>query len=787
MDTGAINTYVRPLQAIPQNKKNDAWFKLNIDYLINQALIGVENNRIQDYYDIDRGEIPEALYENVLKPFYKPGDSDSREYSRVNKAELKHYPILTPLKNLHLGEYLKLPKNFPLTVESTDVVNRKKEKLKQKIKEAGEQYAINLLNDHEIETGMSSKPTQDPNQTKEEFETNYIDERVETMQIALDKVKKQTEFEEMLMKMYEDGLLTEQAYCYTGVHNGELIFEQVSPADVRVHFSVNSPYAEDGDSVVRLQHMTVSEILDRFHSELEKKDIQWLEAEQGYGYWQYSGSDNVFSTIEIDWRHNVTAKSKYLLNQVINVWHVCWKSYTEMKLLRFSNLAKGGEEDTCWVNADYKLNEELGDIAFDKSEYFTEVYQGYRIGDTAAGLYLETGRHPIQRTRLNNLSDCKLPYNGRADLLSLYKDGLQFQVMYNILTMQINKRIANDFGSLLSLPAGLMPDSFDDQYSWMEFAKDIGILVVDESSQNAQRAMEMLKIFNSALHDYVRGMLEIRSQVKNDLWEMFGVNPQRYGDIQTSAGKGTTDQAVYRSLVISLRGVNKFQNLLKRITQGLVDAIKALDLEKLLTSYVDNENKFKVFESNFDDIRETDFGVFAIDPVDEQDKIRAAIANIQPMIQNGVAPEAAMEVIDNMGADGSFTKLKQSIKRFSQITKEYEAKKSQAEQQAQQQLAQQAQQAAQQLQAFEKQMQDDVLAAKDKISQRQEETKRMAIESNVALKEAGEQGENPEQIAINKEKNMLQREKQQTDAMLKAAKLELDRKKIAQQKNQPKH
>ena len=760
--------YVCPRQKVSEGDKTEQWFKENVDYLINQAFIGSENNDIMDYYLLDKGEVNEELYADVLRPYY----DNSQEVNKINRQSLKHYPILEPIKNLYLGEFLKLPKNFPFAVENSDAKAREDAFLKQAIGKAAFQHSVNLLNTGGVETGIPSKEVDPAEGVKDEAQTNYIDQRVFAGQIIVDKIKKREEYEEVVMRMYEDSLICERAYVYTGFENDKTTLEYVDPNMFWCNMSKSSPYVEDGSGAVRLLRMTLPEIVDRFHSDLKAKDIEWMETENGFGNFKYVG-DLVFSTTELDWRERLRTETQGLnINEYHNVFHCVWKGFSEIKNLQY-NSALSAKIETTWVPASYKLQPELGDIGFIGSEWVTTVYQGWRIGDELTGLYLQTGEHSTQRNVLTNRSTCKLPYNGRMDLKSLYRNGLPYQLEYNIINMYIRKIMSTDFVNLLVLPKGLQPDNFATDYEWIEFAKDVHVLLVDESAPNAQRAMEMLKNLTSPIADYLRSMIEIRNSIKAELWAMEGLNDQRYGDISNSAGKGTTEQAVFRSTVISLRGIHKFQNLLKKLEQAILDTSKLEVATGVSPAYLDSaDSKIKTFDFDPLEFQEAEFSVFAVDASDEQEKIQAANLVLQPMLQNGLAPEGAMEVIDNQGKTGSFTKLKESIKKFSELIRNYETDKQKQASEQQQAVIGKQQELETMKQQFAKELEQMRIDGEMDKVKLQEETKRLIAGMNPQVGIAKDK--------LNIAKDQLNEQKQSglRDYILKQEKLKIDREKV---------
>ena len=144
-----------------------------------------------------------------------------------------------------------------------------------------------------------------------------------------------------------------------------------------------------------LDYMTPSDIVDTFYQELKEAQTKELETTAIYATPQ--AFHYHLQTLYVD---------QYAYNK-IPLWHVVWKGKKKIGILYRIN-PETGEPEEVEVDESYVPDKELGETV--EWLWVNEVYEGYRIGLKD---YLRMQPIPIQRNALNNLSTCKLPYNGR--------------------------------------------------------------------------------------------------------------------------------------------------------------------------------------------------------------------------------------------------------------------------------------------------------------------------------------------------------------------------------------
>ena len=105
-----------PQQRLPLSKKTKKWREQCVDAFINISKFGLSERRsnLKALYDYYNGEVDEADYRYVIKPYGK---------TRENfPSKLRNYPIIKPIIDLLLGEKSKRPLNYTVTVKNADSV-----------------------------------------------------------------------------------------------------------------------------------------------------------------------------------------------------------------------------------------------------------------------------------------------------------------------------------------------------------------------------------------------------------------------------------------------------------------------------------------------------------------------------------------------------------------------------------------------------------------------------------------------------------------------------------------
>lgn len=660
------------------NHNDKDWWEENIDYLIDQSTMGDDYDELISLARITDDEIDREEYNYVLNPL----NSNIEKYTRFG-ARLRNYNIINPVKDLYIGEFGGRFKNIQVLSSNPNDDTAINKELTALTKRWYAQEAVNVLNEEGINTGQESVEQQPLEQAQEEFIREYKANRVITGQEALDYIQFDQDLDEKFIQLYDEFLTYGRCISYKGVHNDDVDFEVISALDYRFPKLQNFTFIEDLPWGVRRQVMPPNWILDRFNGKLSDECIEWLDEQARDMDFNTSGSN--FVQLRSAWITNKDDYNKYSLHarnsrDGIKIYHVVWKSFKKVGVLSYIN--ELGMPMTMEVDDTYKIDKSIGDISI-KWDWESVVCEGWRIGDD---FYVDKRELPYNRSELNNKGAQKLPYNGRymitkdGKVKSIVKSGKPYQILYNIFHYQFEKIMNKNKDKLTVMPLGLLPsgkNGWDEEKS-MYYADASSLLFIDETKPTAGLALQGIKVLDMSLGSYAKDMIGFIQSIKQEWWELIGMNRQRFGDVNSSDGKGVNEQAIYRSALISEELNRKFEKYQEKDYAGLLDISKFAWINGKKGQYINSEGREQFLELNYDDAiyhLESDYDVFVKNSRNEQEKLEALKQYAFAYVQNGNSAEQWLEMLDTT----NFSKSKEIIIKGEKIRQQLEQQNLEAE------------------------------------------------------------------------------------------------------------
>lgn len=655
-----------------RNQKNDfgkTWWESNADYYIEESSIfNQDYDELMKLQRLTDDEIDVNDYNYILNPF----NTDIEKYTKFG-AKLRNYNIINPVKDLYLGEFGGRFKNIQVLSTNPNEESAYSKELNELTKRYFSQEAVNGLNEAGIETGQPSVEQAPLEQEQESFTRTWKQNRVITGQQALDYIEFDQDLDEKYIQMYDDFLTFGRAISYKGVHHDDVDFERVSVFEYRFPKLPNFTFIEDLPWGVRRMVMPVNWILDRFNGKLTDECITWLDEQDEGGNSTTGGQGYV--QLPTAWISNKDDYSKYTLGNInsrdgVELFHVVWKSFKKVGILTYlDELGQIAEMD---VDDTYTIDKGIGDISIEW-HWESVVCETWRIGES---FYVDSDELAYNRAELNNKSAQKLPYNGRYNITaegkvkSIVKSGEPYQVLFNIFHYQFEKIMNKNKDKLTVLPLGLLPtgkNGWDAEKS-MYYAEANSYLFIDETKPTASLALQGIKVLDMGLGNYAKEMIQFIQTIKQEWWEQIGMNRQRFGDVNSSDGKGVNEQAIYRSALISEELNRKFEKFQEKDYAGLLDLSKIAWINGKKGQYINSEGKELMIQLNPDDAiyhLESDFDVFVKNSRTENDKIDGLKQLAFAYAQNGGRAAEWMEMLDTT----NFTKAKEIITKGEEITR----------------------------------------------------------------------------------------------------------------------
>lgn len=660
-----------PRQKLPLSEKNEEWQKACIDALVDRAgyhklnIAGTSYRELSDAYN---GIVAPTRYSYVTNPYNQKG-----EQQRNYPAKLRNYNIIKPVIDLLLGEKARRSSGFSVVVRNPDVETRKEQAMKDMMVSHLQQELINNLNAQGIDTGQESVQ-QDLAAIAKKYEGDYQDMRAVMGQNAVGYLQDQLELRDQFQKGFFDWLVYGEVGSYKCINHDDVYYQIVHPEDIISPDSENAEYTEDKDWAVRKLRMSPNSLLDEFYEELTEDQIDWIENGKG------------------------RTRSE---DDILEVWHCTWKSFQKVGYLTLQDGM--GTEQVLEVDETYKplKGEQI------KWFWISQWWEGWRV-DT--DVYLRIRPQTPQRRSMSNPSHVKGLYNGkkyafRSDTpISLVRQGIPFQDLYNIFHYRLELSIAKNKDKIMLMDINAVPRKHGwDEDKFMYFADALGTAWIDPSEEGAfgTTGFNQFQVLDMSLGQYIAAQFELLNAIKQEWEDMCGISPQRKGQVATSAGQSTTERAVIQSSVITEELFRRYEQFEQREMQGLVDLSKHAWRHGKKSEYLSSDRRQQLLQIDGEDYMEADLGVFVKSASTEAAKLDLMKQMIQPFMQNGGDFMTVMQLLDS----DNFSRIKELVATAEEKRQAYEQQQNEITQQLEAQKIQQAQELEQSRQDFEREMQ----------------------------------------------------------------------------------
>lgn len=689
MNTVISNSYDFPQQKIPNSQKTKDWAAKCCDWIISQAVSIKDQDALETSYNIVAGNIPDEFYKKTLNPY----NATDEKYTRF-PATMRNYDLIGGIVRRYVGEYSKNPHEFIVGANNPEVVLNRDMKLRQEIaKMIEEAVVVELQKKYQEWIGQGQDPQQfnpqeqiDIDAFSKAFKENYIDDISAQGQQILDCIKDITEDVLLYIRAYSNFVTYGHTYTYTDVVGTNLVKEVIEPIDA-FPIPTNSLFIEDDDAFACRRKMSYSQIIDKYDEYFTKDQKDFLNefygrdtftAEKGFIPFDrfaqnFSDICKKFSESELDTFKQNNVLTRDLNGGLYDVWHVVWRGYARKAIVTFVN--ESGLLDTRIEFDDYKLNKENGDISIEYV-YEPQVYECVRIGGRSEGIY-PYGARAIAFNR-----NGKLPYNGIMQLLpgigkfSIVDIVTPYQVFRNIVSYHQEMAIARNKLSILMIAKSLLGKVPEDTIYRM---LSDGVLYIDDEDDQGMLRAQQVRMLVADTSAYINQLSQLKEEIRQAAMNQVDMTPQRYGEIATSAGKGTTEEAIARGSMGSVIVEFMMDCMRERDYARDMDFSKLAWIDGLDTSYRDSNHELKYLSLNVDNHVYADYIIKAKSSTKEYDKLQQLKQFAFSAAQNGDSKMAIAAIVgDNVA---TITKL---INKFEDEKQQHEIQLKQLEQQTMQ-------------------------------------------------------------------------------------------------------
>lgn len=698
-------------------QKTDEWGKDCVNALISYTNFGWLGSNpswrqdIHTYYDMYNGIIDDADYTHVLKPYGK----DRQRFP----AKLHNYPIIKPIVDLLLGEKVKRPRHYSVVVANDDVIDKKKEAIFEAVKKNLMEHFVRELQTQmpgmeglpaagqpadpaaqmppQMGQGMpdptalqgmgqppgaemppqgqappvqAGQPPQEapppqPEEVAEWLNRNYKDHRAVQGQKAVQYMRYDLRIDQELLRGWKDWLISGLVFSYKDIIAGDMWYEILNPLDVDYDKSPDTEFIEDGEWAALRKIMTPSDVVKHFWNVLKDEQI-----------------DNIYKKVNdgIDiGRTDSSRTDEPLREEGIEVLKVFWKSLKKMKVVLYEDewgIIRERDEEEEYTPGQ---NEKATDV------WVPEVWEGTRINGT---IYVHVRSLPVQRNKLNQRGECKLPINGRkysdrnSPNISLVSLGVSYQLTYNIYKYRLENEVAKAKGMIAQIDLSLVPADWD-LHKFMYYMEAAGIAFYQSEVEGVARPSnthkQVLDLSVKAIESYVGLLGSIL-----DEWErLSGVTRQRQGMMSPYDGKGTSEQSIIQSSNITEDMFARYEEFEAKEYQGLLDLSKVAYIHGTKGMYVTPEGREAFLEVDGETHAESDYGIFVVGGAREQEKLETLKMYGQQLASSGNVPVSLLATL--IEAE-SFVILKEQIQKIEDKIAEDGKAQSEADQKQQQML-----------------------------------------------------------------------------------------------------
>lgn len=745
------NTF--PIQKLSIKEKDKEWREANVNHIIsrrNSNYIDRSNRKdiIQINYDLLDSIYNERDLEMVTNP-YKVDDGFP--------ATPQMFNIIRPKIDLLIGEESKRPFNYQIVQTSEQAVSLLQDKKKELLMQFVEQEIMSQVdpNDPNNQNRMSLKEIEE--YVTKEYKS--VPEKIAdtTIRYLHEKLNLPNEF----LRGWRDALTAGEEIYYTGIHNGDVLFERVNPLYVDYDKRPDLIFVEEGDWFLRHFRMSPASIYDRFFDIMDEDDLDRLMKMSDANYTTPMGG------AQINWNPPITFSVNNIKEVLLDVFHTVWKSYKKVGYLTYVD--EQGSIQNTMVDETYKV--QPGEkIEWD---WIIEVWEGYRIG---SDLYLGIKPIEYQTVSIDNPNSKKLPYSGAIHGKSLVSLMKPLQYMYIVLWYRLELALSRDKGKVITMDITQIPKSMGvDVSKWMHYLTALGVNFINpyeegwdipgrEGGKPAQ--FNQISSVDLSMSNTITGYIDLMGKIEEMIGEISGVSRQRQGSVATSELVGNVERAVIQSSHITEPWFWLHNQAKKNAITNILNVAKyawAMNPNKKLHYIMDDATR--VFLEITDDFIYSDFDVFVSDSTKEHQRLESLKTLLQSAMQSGASLSEAAEIITS-----------DNINLIREKLSEIDARRQQQEQQMQQQQMEVQQQ---QIQAQQQ------IAAEDRDLKRELEQLKSNTQIEVAM--IGLQGKQSDgdvdddgisdQIELQKselerQKLMHQMNKDNNDSLLKARTLD---------------
>lgn len=704
LQKNTTDLYGYPDQFTTMHEKSTGdWIKKNLDYFAGVAYSKYrQNEAFRKNYKLLNGEfdfsdymvIPET---KMILDYLKDVPGQEQDIPK----HLKHYPILNPPINTLLGEMTKRPHKY--SVKAVDDVS-----IDENI-----DFRTNIIRDYVIQGIIRNAQGQVAPEELQEYIAQELQNKVlnyttiaeEWGNKVLGALKHHFDFRHKSFMAFRDLLVTGREYHHFYPDNSRLGFTYrvENPANVWTLNYRNAITTKDCWAGGTLEVLTFAEIINRYKLTNEEMEHLKTYSLQGLRNNEYSAFSPAMPNPNYDpiWQltfesadlsiDGITPNAYAFSNQFsYTVVTSYWES--QRPVYKRTYLDEYGYQQTDFVNEDYKICKECGDVSLEKT--WENIWmKGIKIG---ANIYFCEPLEYVNCMPIVGIVNTFRNTQGKS-LLSMMKP---YQVLYNICLNQLWEALEKDLGTQAIIDMKVIPNNSDadaiDQFKTV--AKETGFLVIDTSVENTGGPVQFNQMTRTDLSQqtYIQSRIQLAEWARNQAWELVGVTRQRTGSVLATETATGTNTAMAQSFAQTEPWFHFHDVILRDVYQMMLDMSQYIELQKpdSTLNYLNTELDSVFLKVTRDEILR-DLHVYVTSYAEDRDMIEKLRSLMQPAMQNGADLSDMAEILTANSERSLREILQQMQQRLDARRQQQNELEQQKLQQAQQQFEIQTQLAEQ--------------------------------------------------------------------------------------------
>lgn len=710
-----------PRQKLSDSKKDDNWYKKNIDFA--EHLLTSDVNLRSNFKNKKANYNLRANIINVkdFERFINPDNLDLESLP----ASLQHVGIENSKINLLLGEYSKRRKEFKAYISSNDneSISRKEQALMDHIK----MTVTDIIKRESVSEEEIKKQLEKLNH----YQTYEFQDIAEiTANKILKKEYKEGDFDFTFLRTFEDLLTSGEEIMYCGVLGGNPVMRRVNPMNLYT-MGGNSMYIEDADIIVEYGYKSVGQVIDDYWDEISAEDIDFLEigkvdASAGgggiglnrdisvYDYYGEQGALSIFHPNEMGTRTFAGAFDTY---GNVRVLKVCWRSRRKIGELTYFD--EDGQEQKDWVPEDYKPDKDKGETV--KWVWVNEWMEGTKIADH---IYTMMRPVPYASKSIVNKSKGTPPYVGSVNSTNDYKVQSLMDIMkplaysYDIAYYKRELAIATYKGSFTALNASLVPSGWDPK-EWMRYVTINKFAWLDPTNEILKGPSQgkSAGAFNTLTAQQIQmgdaqeiGMYtNLLLDIENTLGKLAGVSGAREGQIQSREAVNNVEREVAQTSHITEKWFAIDNNFRKRTLTKFLECCKYAYKKNPKKGQFLLDDMGQEMVNNFDEFVSTEYDIHLSNSNADTELYNDLRQLSQAAIQNG---QATISDLIAIRQSESVQEIARKLEESARKIKEQNDAMQQQQLQAQQEQAKLAEESKKADRDFEMKKHEDEIAVK---------------------------------------------------------------------------